>query len=297
MDNPARWYRISQLEELSGVNRRTIHFYLKEGLLPPPRKTGQTMAYYDESHLRRLKMISQAKQQGAPLFAIKEQLGNMEDALPRSLGNKLQESKKALPKSAQGQKTREAVLEIGCRLFRKKGFANTKVADITQRLKVGKGTFYFYFSDKKELFLECAPRIFAELFSVGWEKIREEKNPLNRLKMRGDLVLPVLDEFCAILSLAKEAMAEKDEKLKKLGEQIFTSIRLPLERDIEKGVETGLLRPINPMVYASMMIGGMEGLNHLILTKKNLPKKSYENAVYELFTFGMAKPSPDDRAS
>ena len=53
--------RIKELVERSGLPRTTIHFYLRHGLLHPPVKTGRTMAYYDKSHLDRLRKIQSLK--------------------------------------------------------------------------------------------------------------------------------------------------------------------------------------------------------------------------------------------
>ncbi|MEW5734885.1 MAG: MerR family transcriptional regulator [Thermodesulfobacteriota bacterium] len=286
MESSTRWLRIGQLEKLSGVSRRTIHFYLKEGLLPPPMKTGKTMSYYDETHLKRLFAIAEAKEKGLPLFAIREELSRMEENAGKAFAAAAA-GKKGMPKSAQGLKTREAVLELGCRLFRQKGFQNTKISDITRRLKVGKGTFYFYFTDKKELFLECVPRIFTELFSVGWEKISRETDPIRRLILRGELVFPVLSEFCSILALAREAMEDPDPKISKLGHDIYQSIRYPLESDIRKGLEGGLFRPIVPRVYASMIIGAIEELYHLSRHENFLEISDLSCALYDMFSLGL----------
>ncbi|MGA5600575.1 MerR family transcriptional regulator [Streptomyces sp. EMB24] len=49
--------RISELSRRSGVSNATIKYYLREGLLPPGRATAATQAEYDESHLRRLRLI------------------------------------------------------------------------------------------------------------------------------------------------------------------------------------------------------------------------------------------------
>lgn len=294
MDSPPKWFRIGQLEKLSGVNRRTIHFYLKEGLLPPPMKTGKTMSYYDETHLKRLKAIALAKEEGLPLFAIRERLSEMDDDKGRSLApGKSPASKKAMPKSAQGNRTREAVLELGCRLFRQKGYKNTKVSDITKRLNVGKGTFYFYFTDKKELFLECVPRIFAEIFSTGWEKIAKESDPAIRLKIRAQLVWPVLDEFCSILSLSKEAMEDPDPKLRKLGDQIYASIWGPVVSDLKRGISSGRFRQFDPKVHASIIIGALEGLHHLFKHHKEIRADAFEDVIFSLLSLGILADRPD----
>ncbi|GGQ67760.1 MerR family transcriptional regulator [Streptomyces pilosus] len=49
--------RISELGRRSGVSTATIKYYLREGLLPPGRATAATQAEYDETHLRRLRLI------------------------------------------------------------------------------------------------------------------------------------------------------------------------------------------------------------------------------------------------
>ncbi|MFJ8472567.1 MerR family transcriptional regulator [Kitasatospora sp. NPDC094011] len=49
--------RISELSRRSAVPTATIKYYLREGLLPPGRATAATQAEYDESHLRRLRLV------------------------------------------------------------------------------------------------------------------------------------------------------------------------------------------------------------------------------------------------
>jgi DNA-binding transcriptional MerR regulator len=49
--------RIAELSQHSGVPVPTIKYYAREGLLPPGRLTSPNQAQYDDSHLRRLKLI------------------------------------------------------------------------------------------------------------------------------------------------------------------------------------------------------------------------------------------------
>jgi DNA-binding transcriptional MerR regulator len=52
---------IQELETEAGIPRRTIHFYIKEGLIPPPRGTRRNALYGDE-HLLRLRLIQVLKE-------------------------------------------------------------------------------------------------------------------------------------------------------------------------------------------------------------------------------------------
>jgi DNA-binding transcriptional MerR regulator len=63
--------RIGELVRRSGVSRATIQHYLNERLLPRPRKTGQTMAYYDESTVERVRLIKELQRRHLPLQAIR----------------------------------------------------------------------------------------------------------------------------------------------------------------------------------------------------------------------------------
>ena len=48
---------MSELASSSGLPVATVKFYLREGLLPAGEATGATRATYDESHVRRLRLI------------------------------------------------------------------------------------------------------------------------------------------------------------------------------------------------------------------------------------------------
>ena len=262
---------MKELVRISGFSRRTIHFYIQEGILHSPMKTGKTMSYYNDGHVLKLKFIKEAKVKGMTLLAIKNELlllpemkNSPED---HGVDFKIQPNRNRKPRNKRSEKlkgnTRNEILMRGCVLFREKGYKAARISDITRELGIGKGTFYFYFADKKGLLLECVPKIFSELFSSGWDKIRQETNPLKRLELRAQAVFPVLPEFCAIVQICKEAMEDADPELKRLGRETYLTIRKPLEADIEKGIGEGLFRPVDAQVAATMMIGIIENMYYL----------------------------------
>ncbi len=64
-------YTIQELSDLTGVPRRTIHFYTQQGLLPPPEGAGLG-AHYSRDHLIRLRLIPFLRKQGLRLDQIRE---------------------------------------------------------------------------------------------------------------------------------------------------------------------------------------------------------------------------------
>ncbi len=49
--------KVSELSQRSGIPVATLKYYLREGLLPPGERLASNQASYDESHLRRLRLI------------------------------------------------------------------------------------------------------------------------------------------------------------------------------------------------------------------------------------------------
>ena len=58
---------MKQLESQSQTPRSSIHFYLREGVLPPPEKTASNASLYSQAHLSRLQAIRRQKEGGRVL--------------------------------------------------------------------------------------------------------------------------------------------------------------------------------------------------------------------------------------
>ncbi|MFJ4917381.1 MerR family transcriptional regulator [Streptomyces sp. NPDC088726] len=72
--------RLSELSERSGIKTATIKYYLREGLLPPGGRVSATQAEYDESHLRRLRLVRALLQVGRlPVATAREVLKQADD--------------------------------------------------------------------------------------------------------------------------------------------------------------------------------------------------------------------------
>ncbi len=76
---PERYrYTMTELEEQTGLNARTIRYYVSQGLIPSAHGRGPS-ATYDLGHLLRLKAIQLLKAEYRPLEEIKARLGELSD--------------------------------------------------------------------------------------------------------------------------------------------------------------------------------------------------------------------------
>ncbi len=69
----------------------------------------------------------------------------------------------------KGEQAKQNLIEIAAQLFLKKGYSNTGINDILHEANMSKGSFYFYFSSKKELGLEVA-KYYGKTTLQNWLK-------------------------------------------------------------------------------------------------------------------------------
>ena len=77
-------FSIGELSDLSGVSRRTVHFYVQMKLLPPPHGAGRGF-YYSSEHVECLKKIRELQEKGLALEEIRDRLsgtGELRESAP-----------------------------------------------------------------------------------------------------------------------------------------------------------------------------------------------------------------------
>lgn len=103
-------YLINELAKQANTTVRTIRYYTSEGLLPQPDTDGK-YAYYDENHLRRLKLILRMKEAYLPLKEIRQIMLSLSDEevnnrlMEKTQSVKLEELDKDIP---QFKKSKES---------------------------------------------------------------------------------------------------------------------------------------------------------------------------------------------
>jgi DNA-binding transcriptional MerR regulator len=72
-----RFLKIRDLVQRTRVSKETVHYYIREGLLPKPRKQGRNVAEYDDSYVERIRFIKELQDRHFfPLGVIKNILKN-----------------------------------------------------------------------------------------------------------------------------------------------------------------------------------------------------------------------------
>jgi DNA-binding transcriptional MerR regulator len=129
----------------TGLSRSTIHFYLREGLVPQPQKTAVNRSLYTEDHVRLLNRITELKQAGRSLAEIKSAL--------RDDVAKLRDVDVDLA-GLENERIRRRILRVATEEFVAKGYRRTLVAGIIRKAGVTSQVFYSHFPSKGDLLAE-----------------------------------------------------------------------------------------------------------------------------------------------
>ena len=255
------YMRIKELSQKSGVPRSTIHYYLREGLLHPPTKTGRTMAYYDETHLKKLATIRHLKKElRMPIAFLKEEVARLGGGgFPeRPPGNEIEDETD--PKDIRKAEIVRAAIEA----FSQKGYHRTKVSDITKMVGISTGTFYIYFENKRELFIEVVEDVFRRIVGDAARNIKGEEDLGRRLVIRGRTFYENYSRYMEVLHQLRAEIASDEDWPQEKVNRMYRALTGPVMKEVQEAIDKGQLRPVDPDLLSFALTGMIEVMSFRI---------------------------------
>ena len=168
--------------------------------------------------------------------------------------------------------TREQLIKSAIVLMHTRGYTAVGVKEVCEYAGVNKGSFYHFFSSKRDLILAA--------LDAQWEATqRYFLDPAFATN------LPVLEKFQSLLQLDPERVSEpvkgcffgnlalelstQDEVVRQKLQDIFQQWAAYFERELAESVATGELPDIDPRTTAQTLIAYFEGIALLAKTYNN----------------------------
>ncbi|MBF0550031.1 MAG: TetR/AcrR family transcriptional regulator, partial [Deltaproteobacteria bacterium] len=179
------------------------------------------------------------------------------------------------------QAKRLQIIDKSITLFSKFGFEAVKISDITDALQMGKGTFYLYFTNKRELLLACFDRLQALLLPLEmWDVVRNEKDIFLKLLHRWTGGNERYSSFSGVLSLIRTSCSWDEDEVKEKARRAYDVIIAPIRRDLEEAVAKGIVRPMDEELTAYAVLGIMEGLSFRLTLDSRYSAKDGADFIY-----------------
>ena len=219
-------YSIRDLEQVTGVTRTTIHYYLRQGLLPRPQKTAASRSLYTDEHVKILKRIAQLKQEGHSLLEIENELQSHVD----------QANEVTVDLVAQEhERMHNRILALAAQEFATKGYKNTHVTNIMRKLGITATLFYSHFPSKRRLLAECVTVLMNWSIKYVDGKQAETDDPGERLLWNLFGHSRVFDLGSAALAVIRVEGTQEDADLRTSMEQGLSETVERILQDLDQG--------------------------------------------------------------
>lgn len=183
---------------------------------------------------------------------------------------------------------REAILRAAVKVFARKGFFNSKVADIAKEAGIADGTVYLYFKSKDEILHSVFDRAMEEFISEGKREIAEITEPEVKLQKIARLHLERLSADRDLAIVFQVELRGSTKFMEEFSGGGFAEYLDIIRQTITEGQKQGIFRQdLKPIVCAKILYGALdEMVTNWILSKKSYSLTPMADEVLKVFFSG-----------
>ena len=147
-------------------------------------------------------------------------------------------------------KTKRKIFETSMELFAKKGYEATSIEEITSVVGVAKGTLYYHFSTKEEIFyflVEEGMKLLKNSIDIKTSNLEKS---IDKLKAIILIQIKVIKKYENFISILLSQIWGQETRNKKCREYVFEYISM-IEEIIKDGIEKQELTECDSSIVAS----------------------------------------------
>ena len=151
-------------------------------------------------------------------------------------------------------KTKRKIFETSMKLFAEKGYDATSIEDITANVGVAKGTLYYHFTSKEEIFnflVEEGIKLMQNSIDIKTSKLT---NYIDKLKAIVLIEIKVVVKYENLMTILLSQFWGKEASHQMFKQQVYNYIN-KIEDIVKEGIEKGEIKQGNPEAIASEIYG------------------------------------------
>ena len=151
-------------------------------------------------------------------------------------------------------KTKRKIFETSMRLFAEKGYDATSIEDITATVGVAKGTLYYHFSSKEEIFnflIEEGVKLLQNSIDIKTSKL---SNYIDKIKAIVLIEIKIVLRYEDIITILLSQFYGKEARNQKCQKHIYEYID-KIEEIVKQGIEKKQIKQGNSKAIASEIYG------------------------------------------
>jgi len=172
------------------------------------------------------------------------------------------ESKSSI-KALQSEQTRDKIVLASARLFARKGYSATSIADISDEVGLTKGALYHHFTGKEAVFYAVVERIRSTWRTTVARQVVTTRDSLERLQILLDRQARFLqsdETFCLVLNGLMSEMEGVNEDLVAVIKDVYSELTGFIQQILSRGQADGRIRgDLDPALTALAIVGMLRG--------------------------------------
>lgn len=186
-------------------------------------------------------------------------------------------------------KTKRRIFNTAVQLFSEKGYDNTNIEEITAVAGVAKGTLYYHFTKKEDIFdmlLEEGLKLLKNNIEI---KTKECTTAMDKIKAITLVQIKVIVNYESFLNVIFSELWGEDSRNIKCKKAVFEYIKI-LEEVIKEGIENGEFHDGNVEALASEIFGiTVSSLIYRLKKNREVDVKDVYNSFIETVIKGIKK--------
>lgn len=179
-------------------------------------------------------------------------------------------------------KTKRKIFETSMRLFAEKGYDATSIEEITATVGVAKGTLYYHFSSKEEIFNFLVEEGMKLLYNSIDIKTAKLDNYIDKIKAVVLIQLKIVAKYENLITILVSQFLGREERNIKCQKEILQYVD-KIEDIVREGIKEGQIKEGNPKAIASEIYGLICSTLVYKLREENFEVKKlyieYENTI------------------
>ena len=151
-------------------------------------------------------------------------------------------------------KTKRKIFETSMKLFAEKGYDATSIEEITATVGVAKGTLYYHFSNKEEIFnflIEEGIKLLQNSVDI---KTAKHNNYIDKIKSIVLIQIKIVAKYENIITIILSQFWGTEQRNKKCQSLVYEYIG-KIEKIVQEGIEKGEIKDGDTRAIASEIYG------------------------------------------
>jgi TetR/AcrR family transcriptional regulator, fatty acid metabolism regulator protein len=186
---------------------------------------------------------------------------------------------------------REAILKAATRVFARRGYFQSQVADIAREAGVAAGTVYLYSRSKDDLLVSLFERTMREAIAEGEAALDGMVDPRERLTRIARLHLERLGRDRDLAVVFQVELRQSTKFMERFSSTYLREYLGQIRDTLAAGQQAGFFRrDINPTIAAKIFFGALDEMaTNWILSRRRYSLVAEADAIVDLFVNGVVQ--------